>query len=114
MISRILPLAALVVVSALHAQPLGRSEPSFSQPSLAPGVDYVVPSEAGIQASLDAIRGYFQRSTPYRIVDTQTGQEIADLAHPTKTAGVDLRPGQFNDWDYPMGVVRPRCSRPPT
>ncbi len=27
------------------------------------------------------------------------------MTKPTKTAGIDLRPGQFNDWDYPMGVV---------
>ena len=105
MIPRCLPLAALVVASALYAQPLGRSEPSFSQPSLAPGVDYAVPSEAGIKAKLDAVLDYFQRSTPYRIIDTETGREIVDFAHPTKTAGLDMRPGQFNDWDYPMGVA---------
>jgi rhamnogalacturonyl hydrolase YesR len=104
-IPRCLPLAALVVASALYAQPLGRSEPSFSQPSLAPGVDYAVPSEAGIKAKLDAVLDYFQRSTPYRIIDTETGKEIVDFAHPTKTAGLDMRPGQFNDWDYPMGVA---------
>jgi len=100
--AKLLPLAALAVASALHAQTLGRSEPSFSQPSLAPGVDYVVPSEADIKAKLDAIREYFERSTPYRIVDTATRQEITDLTHPTRTAALD---GSFNDWDYPMGVV---------
>ena len=102
MSAKLLPLAALAVASALHAQTLGRSEPSFSQPSLAPGVDYVVPSEADIKAKLDAIREYFERSTPYRIVDTATRQEITDLTHPTRTAALD---GSFNDWDYPMGVV---------
>ncbi len=88
-----------------HAQTLGRSDPSFTQPSLAPGVDYVVPAESEIKGALDRIRDYFIRSTPYAIIDTQTGRPITDFAAPTKTAGVDLRPGQFNDWDYPMGVA---------
>ena len=33
------------------------------------------------------------------------GQTITDFSQPIKTAGVDNRNGQFNDWDYPMGVV---------
>src|ERR1039458_3830154 len=85
--------------------PQGRSDPSFQQPSLAAGVDYVVPTEAEIKAFLDRIFGYILRSTAYRIIDTQTGQPITDFTHPIKTAGVDNRAGQFNDWDYPMGVV---------
>ena len=87
------------------AQPPGRSDPSFSQPSRAPGVDYVLPTEAEIKATLDRIRDYFVRSTPYRIIDTATGAPITDLTKPNRTAGIDLRQGQFNDWDYPMGVV---------
>ncbi|HUA63145.1 MAG TPA: glycoside hydrolase family 88 protein [Verrucomicrobiae bacterium] len=97
--------AVLLALSPVAAQPLGRSEPSFQRPSRAPGVDYVLPTEAGIKATLDRIRDYFVRSTPYRIIDTATGNPITDLSKPTKTAGIDLRPGQFNDWDYPMGVV---------
>ena len=54
----------------------GRSDPAFSQPSVAPGVDYTVPSEAEIKAALDRIRDHFVRSTPYRIIDTSTGQPI--------------------------------------
>ncbi len=87
------------------AQPPGRSDPSFAQPSLAPGVDYVLPTEAEVKATLDRIRDYFVRSTPYRIIDTATGAPVEDLTKPTRTAGIDLRQGQFNDWDYPMGVV---------
>jgi rhamnogalacturonyl hydrolase YesR len=90
---------------AVHAQPLGKSEPSFKQPSLAPGVDYVVPSEASVKAALDRVRDYFIRATPYRIIDTATGREITDFATPIKAAGIDERENQFNDWDYPMGVV---------
>ena len=98
--------ALLSTASAQLPSPApGRSEPSFKQPSLAPGVDYVVPSEAEIKATLDRIRDHFVRSTPYHIIDTKTGAPLADLAHPTKTAGIDMRNGQFNDWDYPMGVV---------
>ncbi len=96
--------ALLFAAPETKAQKPGRSDPTFSQPSLAPGVDYVVPQPGEIKASLDRIRDYFVRSTPYRIIDTETGQTITDLAEPTKTAGIDLRGGQFNDWDYPMGA----------
>ena len=78
----------------------GRSDPAFSQPSLAPGVDYTVPSEAEVKAALDRIRDHFVRSTPYRIIDTSTGQPITDLSTPVKTAGIDNRNGEFNDWSY--------------
>ena len=97
--------AVLLALTPAAAQTLGRSDPSFSQPSRAPGVDYVLPAEAEIKAALDRIRGHFTSTTPYHIIDTATGQPITDLTRPTKTAGIDLRPGQFNDWDYPMGVV---------
>jgi unsaturated rhamnogalacturonyl hydrolase len=98
-----IPLAALLLVAApAQPQQLGRSEPSFIQPSLAPGVDYVVPAEADIKATLDRIRDYFVRSTARRIIDTQARQPITDFSHPVRSAGLD---GQLNDWDYPMGVV---------
>jgi len=98
-------LIGLAVVPAALAQPPGKSEPSFRQPSLPPGVDYVVPTEAGIKATLDRVRDHFIRATPYRIIDTATGQEITDLATPVKTAGIDERESPFNAWDYSMGVV---------
>ena len=97
--------ALLLAFVPAAAQTPGRSDPSFSQPSRAPGVDYVLPTEGEIKATLDRIRGYFVRSTPYRIIDTATGATITDFTKPVKTAGVDNRNGQFNDWDYPMGVV---------
>jgi len=99
--------AALVLLALAPAvaQPPGRSDPAFAQPSLPPGVDYVLPTEHEIKATLDRVRDYFVRSTPYRIVDTATGSPILDLSTPTRTAGIDLRAGEFNDWDYPMGVV---------
>jgi unsaturated rhamnogalacturonyl hydrolase len=97
--------AVLLTLAPGVAQPLGKSDPSFSQPSRAPGVDYVLPTEADIKATLDRILGYFVQNTPYRIIDTATGMPVTDLTNPTKTAGIDMRSGQFNDWDYPMGVV---------
>jgi len=83
----------------------GRSDPSFTQPSLPPGIDYTVPTEAEITRALGRIRDYFVRSTPYRVIDTATGKPLADLKTLTRTAGIDLRPGEFNDWTYSMGVV---------
>ena len=72
-----------------------------AQPSAPQGVDYAVPTEGEIKATLDRIRDYFVRSTTYRVVDTRTGQPIADFSQPIKTAGVET----LNDWDYPIGVA---------
>ena len=66
-------------------QDRGRSDPAFTQPSLAPGVDYTVPSEAEIKQVLDRIREHFEQSTPYRVIDTATGQAITEPADPSKT-----------------------------
>src|SRR3978361_205339 len=100
--------AVPLLFSALHSQtlPLGRGEPSFQQPSRAPGVDYVLPSEAEVKATLDRVRDYFVRSTAYRIIDTATGQPITDFSKPIKTAALDVLAGPFNEWDYPIGVIR--------
>lgn len=112
-----LPLAGLLLVltapspllaQAPAADPVastGRSDPSFSQPSLAPGVDYTLPSESEIKAVLDRIREHFERSTPYTIIDVETGAPITDFSKPRKNAGIDTRKGEFIDWTYSMGVV---------
>ena len=91
--------------SATETQSSGRSDPGFSQPSLAPGVDYTLPTETEIKATLDPVLTYFVRSTPYQIIDTETNQPITDLSHPVKTAGIDTRDGEFIDWTYSMGVA---------
>jgi unsaturated rhamnogalacturonyl hydrolase len=83
----------------------GRSDPSFHQPSLAPGVDYTLPTEASIRDALGRVRDHFVRATPYRVIDTATGEPITDFSVPSKTAGIDTRHGEFNDWTYSMGVV---------
>jgi rhamnogalacturonyl hydrolase YesR len=95
----------MVAQQAPGAIPAGRSDPSFTQPSIAPGVDYTLPTEAGIKGTLDRVLGYFVRSTSYDIVDTETYQPITDLSHPVKTAGIDLRNGEFIDWTYSNGVA---------
>lgn len=106
-----LVLVAFMAASAILAaeqqggQRPGRSDPSFSQPSIGQGVDYTLPSEDDIRQPLERIRDYFVRTTPYRVVDTATGQPVGTLATPTKTTGIDLGPGEFNDWTYSMGVV---------
>ena len=104
--------ALLVAATAVAQQPAatssarpGRSDPAFSSPSIGPGVDYTVPAEVEIKAVLDRIRDHFVRSTPYHVIDTATGQPITDLSKPTKTAGIDTRPGEFNDWNYSIGVA---------
>jgi rhamnogalacturonyl hydrolase YesR len=84
------PLALAASFSAVRAQP-----------SVPPGVEYAVPTETEIKATLDRIRDYFVRSTTYRVVDSETGRAITDFSQPIKTAGVET----FNDWDYPIGVA---------
>src|SRR4051794_20302300 len=91
----------------LHGQtlPLGRSEPNFTQPSRAPGVDYVVPPEAEIKATLDRIRDYFVRTTASRIIDPSPGKPVIDFSKPIKTAALDPAGAGLAEWDYPIGVV---------
>ncbi|MBE3072390.1 MAG: glycoside hydrolase family 88 protein [Acidobacteria bacterium] len=92
------------VAAGAAGQAQGR-DPAFSQPSMAAGVDYTVPTRATIRATLDRIRDHFVRATPYRIIDVTTGAPIVDLSKPIKNAGIDARYGEHNDWTYPMGVV---------
>ncbi|HYN41680.1 MAG TPA: glycoside hydrolase family 88 protein, partial [Thermoanaerobaculia bacterium] len=99
------PLAAQAPAAVDAVVATGRSEASFQQPSLAPGVDYTLPAEGDIKATLDRVRGYFERSTPYAIIDTETGAKVTDLGKPRKSVGIDNRHGDYNDWTYSMGVV---------
>jgi unsaturated rhamnogalacturonyl hydrolase len=86
-------------------QRTGHSDPSFSQPSIAPGVNYTVPTEAEIRADLDRVLAYYVRSTSYEIVDTTTGRPITDFTQPTKSAGIKPQAGEFGDWTYSNGVA---------
>src|SRR5829696_105817 len=112
-VSWMMAILLLAVVDAQEkptpAQPMpqkpGRSEPTFQWPSIAPGVDYTLPTEAEIKAPLDRIRDFFVRSTPYRVIDTENGSVVTDFSKPSKTVGIDLREGEFNDWTYSIGVT---------
>jgi unsaturated rhamnogalacturonyl hydrolase len=95
---------AVLIAQGSDQRP-GRSDPSFTQPSIGAGVDYTLPTEAEIRKPLERIRDYFVKTTPYRVIDTATGQAVTDLTTPTRTTGIDLGPGEFNDWTYSMGVV---------
>ncbi len=97
--------AALAQQTPVTPTSAGRSDPSFSQPSIAPGVDYTVPSEEDIVATLQHIQSHFVRSTPFRIIDARSGQPITDFSQPLKSAAVDMGGGEFGDWTYSMGVV---------
>ena len=85
----------------LPAAALAASFAVAAQPSVPPGVEYTVPTESEIKATLDRIRDYFAQSTTYRVIDTETKRTITDFSTPVKTAAVE----SFNDWDYPIGVV---------
>jgi poly(3-hydroxybutyrate) depolymerase len=74
------------VAPAASIEKTGRADPSFAQPSLAPGVDYTVPTEADIKSVLDRVRDYFVTNTPYRIIDTLTVQQCS------RSTGVRCRP----------------------
>ena len=82
------PLGAIVVlVWRLRGKDhdAGKSDPSFTQPSIGAGVDYTLPSEAEVVKPLERVRDYFVRSTPYRIVDTATGKLL--WSSPGRPAG---------------------------
>ena len=96
-------LAQPVAAPTAHAP--GRSDPSFTEPSVAPGVNYTVPTEAEIKGTLDRVLAHFVRSTRYRVLDSQTGKPIEDFSRPVKTAEIDLGSGEFNDWTYSTGVA---------
>jgi unsaturated rhamnogalacturonyl hydrolase len=82
----------------------GQADPTFRSPSLAVGVDYTVPSPDEIKIVLDRMYEYFVRSTPYRVINRETGDTITDFATPIKEATIDARTGEFNLWAYSIGV----------
>ncbi len=98
-------LAVSVCAQERTSPPPGRSDPGFAQPSLPPGVDYTVPTETEIRATLQRVGEYLVRATPFRIVDVSTGEPITDFSHPVKSAGIDTGGVEFSDWTYSMGVA---------
>ena len=102
----ILLAAATAIAQPSNAPNPGRSDPAFSQPSIAPGVDYTVPSRDDIKVVLDRVLDNFVRSSSFQVVDTATGNPLTDFTAPIKTAAVDTSKAEFNDyWNYPFGVV---------
>jgi rhamnogalacturonyl hydrolase YesR len=95
--------AAAQTAPSTKAPALGKSDPSFSAPSLAPGVDYTLPTEAEIKSKLDAVLDRFVRLTHYEVIDTETRKPITDFTTVRKTAGIDDT--EYVDWTYTMGVV---------
>ena len=78
--------AVCVVASPAAAQPSnapfpGRSDPAFQQPSIAPGVDYTVPSRDEIKVVLDRVLENFVRTSSFEVVDTATGKADHRLHH---------------------------------
>jgi len=109
-ILRTIPLCLLLAIPGWSQQEssavkAGRSDPSFTQPSLAAGVDYTVPTEAQIKDDLERILQHFVQSTSYQIFDTKTGRPITDFTHPIASAGIDTSKGEFADWTYSNGVA---------
>lgn len=106
-----LPLVCLVALvcgafAFAQQQPqLGKSDPSFAQPSRVAGVDYTATTDREIKATLDRILEYFVRNTRYEVVDTETGEAIRDVSQVRKTAGIDNSKGEFIDWTYSNGVA---------
>jgi rhamnogalacturonyl hydrolase YesR len=88
-----------------HAPSPGRSDPAFHQPSIAQGVDYTVPTRDEIKVVLDRILDNFLRSTSFQVIDTATGQPVTDFSTPVKTAAIDLRRGEYGDWNYSFGTA---------
>ena len=88
------------------AQQPGRSDPSFQQPSIAPGVDYTVPSEAEIKRcwTASAITSCARRRT--RSSTPRRAKPITELSEVRRKASASTTgKGEFNDWTYSMGVV---------
>lgn len=83
----------------------GNSVAALPTPSAGLPTDDRAPTEAEVKAVLDRIRDHFVHATPYQIIDTATGRPITDFTQPIRTAGIDSRAGEFNDWTYSMGVV---------
>ena len=88
----------------------GASRRSHS-PRSRPGVDYTLPTEGDVKAVLDRIREHFERSTPYAVIDTETGAPITDLGKPRKSGGHRQPQGRVQRLDLLDGG-RPRRDAP--
>jgi len=66
---------------------------------------YRIPGENDIADVLERVCARIEDSTPYRIIQKNTGKEITDFSVPDSNAVVDTRMGSFNLWEYTVGVI---------
>ena len=68
-------------------------------------MDYTVPTREEIKTVLDRMLENIVRSTSFQVIDTATGAPVTDFSKPIKTAAIDLRRGEYGDWNYSFGTA---------
>lgn len=68
-------------------------------------VPYKMPVVSEVTEVLNRIRGYMDASTPTRVIDKKTGNQITDFSKPIKDAVFAPSNGDFGIMVYEMGVV---------
>jgi Predicted unsaturated glucuronyl hydrolase involved in regulation of bacterial surface properties, and related proteins len=98
-------LALLFSVTLANAQqindsntPLHLMKPDYHTP-------YGVPATADIKAQMDKIFDFLDKSTPARVRDKQTKQEITDFRRMKKDTELEFEVGQFRLTSYEWGVT---------
>ncbi len=66
-------------------------------------IPYQVPTEAGIIEVLQAVKGYYERTTERTIINEKTGEEITDTN--TECPNAVVKKGFASEWSYTHGVV---------
>jgi len=66
-------------------------------------VPYKYPTVDGIKEVLNRVRTYYESTSPRKIIDSETGEEITDFLKPNKNARVSH--GFSSEWSYTHGVV---------
>lgn len=66
-------------------------------------VPYEYPTVDGIKEVLNRVRTYYESTSPQKIIDSETGEEITDFSKPNKNARVSR--GFSSEWSYTHGVV---------
>jgi len=66
-------------------------------------VPYEYPTVDGIKDVLNRVRGYYESTSPQKIINTETGEEITDFSSLNENARVSR--GFSSEWSYTHGVV---------
>ncbi len=107
----VLVLAALATLAAASAAAQGpyRNRDNKNSKDLSEGtypIPYQKPTVAEITELLGRVRAYVDESSPTRVVDGRTGQEITDFAAPNPNARVPDGEGELlYPLDYTTGVI---------